>query len=97
MLPADRFPGMLEMPLGGSVYELLEERYDTRPKEAVERIEVVSASSDEALILDVAAGSPLLSITRTTTDGQDEPIEFPTTCSAVTGPGSWCAPLARAA
>jgi len=76
MLPADRFPGMLEMPLGGSVYELLEERYDTRPKEAVERIEVVSASPDEAMILDVAAGAPLLSITRTTTDGQDEPIEL---------------------
>ena len=76
MLPADRFPGMLEMPLGGSVYELLEERYDTRPKEAVERIEVVSASSDEAMILEVPPGAPLLSITRTTTDTGDEPIEF---------------------
>jgi len=42
----------------------------------VEHIEVVSASSDEALILEVAAGAPLLAITRTTTDGQDEPIEF---------------------
>jgi GntR family transcriptional regulator len=76
MLPADRFPGMLEMPLGGSVYELLEECYSTRPKEAVERIEVVSASADEAMILDVPAGAPLLSITRTTIDTGDEPIEF---------------------
>src|SRR6516165_7506546 len=76
MLPADRFPGLLEMPLGGSVYELLEERYATRPKEAVERIEVVAASPDEAMVLDVAAGAPLLSITRTTTDAGDEPIEF---------------------
>ncbi len=76
MLPADRFPGLLELPLGGSVYELLEEHYSTRPKEAVERIEVVTASPDEAVILDVAAGAPLLSITRTTNDTEDEPFEF---------------------
>jgi len=76
MLPADRFPGLLELPLGGSVYELLEERYATRPKEALERIEVVAASPDEAMVLDVAVGAPLLSITRTTTDTEDEPIEF---------------------
>jgi GntR family transcriptional regulator len=76
MLPADRFPGLLELPLGGSVYELLEERYATRPKEAVERIEVVAASPDEAMVLDVAAAPPLLSITRTTIDTEDEPIEF---------------------
>jgi len=76
MLPADRFPGLLEMPLGGSVYELLAERYGTRPREAVERIEVISASPDEAMILDVVVGAPLLSITRTTTDTQDEPFEF---------------------
>ena len=76
MLPADRFPGMLEMPLGGSVYELLDERFSTTPKEAVERIEVVTASPDEAMILEVAPGAPLLSVTRTTTDTNDEPIEF---------------------
>ena len=58
------------------MYELLDERYSTRPKEAVERIEVVSASSDEAMILEVPPGAPLLSITRTTTDTGDEPIEF---------------------
>jgi GntR family transcriptional regulator len=76
MFPADRFGGMLELPLGGSVYELLEEHYGTRPKEAVERIEVVTASPDEAMILDVSPGAPLLSITRTTTDAADEPFEF---------------------
>ena len=75
-LPADRFPGLLELPLGGSVYELLEEHFGTRPGEAVERIEVVSASQDEALLLDVLPGSPLIAITRTTTDGHGEPFEF---------------------
>ena len=76
MLPADRFPGLLELPLGGSVYDLLEEHFSTRPNEAVERIEVVAASPDEAMVLDVVAGAPLLSITRTTTDTEDEPIEY---------------------
>jgi GntR family transcriptional regulator len=76
MLPADRFPGLLELPLGGSVYELLEEHYGARPKEALERIEVVPASPDEAMVLDVETGAPLLSITRTTTGTGDEPIEF---------------------
>ncbi len=76
MLPADRFPGLLELPLGGSVYELLAEHYDTEPKEAVERIEVVSASADEAIVLEVEPGAPLLAITRTTTDLGGNPIEF---------------------
>jgi GntR family transcriptional regulator len=76
MLPADRFPGLLELPLGGSVYELLAEHFGTRPGEAVERIEVVAASPEEAMILDVSAGAPLLSITRTTSDEQGEPFEF---------------------
>jgi GntR family transcriptional regulator len=75
-LPADRFPGLLELPLGGSVYELLGEHFGTQPEEAVERIEVVVASPDEAIILDVPPGAPLLAITRTTTDANGEPIEF---------------------
>ena len=74
--PADRFLGLLELPLGGSVYELLEEHFGTRPAEAVEQIEVVTASPDEAQVLDVAAGSPLLAITRTTSDADGVPIEF---------------------
>jgi GntR family transcriptional regulator len=76
MFPADRFPGLLELPLGGSVYELLDEHFGTRPAEAVERIEVVTASPDEAQVLDVPAGSPLLAITRTTYDADGAPFEF---------------------
>ena len=74
--PADRFPGLLELPLGGSMYELLEEHYGARPGEAVERIEVVPASPDEGSILGVAPGSPLLSIMRTTVDEDGKPIEY---------------------
>jgi GntR family transcriptional regulator len=74
--PADRFLGLLELPLGGSVYELLEAHFGARPAEAVEQIEVVTASPDEAQVLDVQAGSPLLAITRTTTDPDGVPMEF---------------------
>ncbi len=74
-LPAERFPGLLDQPLGGSLYELLEQRYGTAPGEAVEHIEVVSAGEDEASILGVEPGSPLLSITRTTQDGGGQAFE----------------------
>jgi len=75
-LPAKRFPGLLELPLGGSVYELIEEHFGTKPQDAVERIEVVLASADEAAILEVEPGAPLMAITRTTADQDGEPIEF---------------------
>lgn len=75
-LPAAMFPDLLDLPLGGSLYELLEQRYGVAPEEAVERIEVVAAAADEAAILDVAADAPLLSITRTTRDADGVPFEY---------------------
>jgi GntR family transcriptional regulator len=74
-LPAERFPGLLELPMGGSLYELLAEHYAATPEEAVERIEVVSAEADEARILDLPAGAPLLSITRTARDARGVAFE----------------------
>jgi GntR family transcriptional regulator len=75
-LPAQRFPGLLDLPLGGSLYELLQEYFGTAPGEAVEHIEVVSAAEDEASILGVEPGAALLSITRTTKDATGSPFEF---------------------
>jgi GntR family transcriptional regulator len=75
VLPADRFPGLLELPLGNSLYELLEREYGTRPAEACERIEVVPASDNESQMLEIAPGDPLLSITRTTTGESGDVIE----------------------
>jgi GntR family transcriptional regulator len=74
--PADRFPGLLEHPLGGSVYELLEQHYGVTPDEALERIEVVAAGVDEGGILGVPEGAPLLSVTRTTEDAGGARIEY---------------------
>jgi GntR family transcriptional regulator len=75
-LPADRFPGLLDLPLGGSVYELLDEHYGVSPDEALERIEVVEASPDEGRILGLPEGAPLLSVTRVTRDDAGTPIEY---------------------
>jgi GntR family transcriptional regulator len=75
-LPAKRFPGLLELPLGGSVYELIEEHFQAKPYRATERIEVTLAAPDEAMILDIEPGAPLLAITRTVTDARDDPIEY---------------------
>ncbi len=74
--PALRFPGLLEQPLGGSVYELLAERYGVRPADALERIEAVAAGEEEAAVLGVEPGVPVLAITRTTSDEQGRAFEF---------------------
>jgi GntR family transcriptional regulator len=75
-LPAELFPGLLELPLGGSLYELLQERFGVLPGEAVEHIEVVPAGEDEASILDLEPDAPLLSITRTTQDAEGRVFEY---------------------
>jgi GntR family transcriptional regulator len=62
--PADLFPGLLDLPLGGSIYGLLEQHYGVRPEEVVEHLEVAEAAPDEAALLGVSVGAPLLAITR---------------------------------
>jgi GntR family transcriptional regulator len=68
LFPADRFPGLLDRSLGGSLYELLETQYAVVPGEAEERIEVVSAGTAEARLLELRRGAPLLAVARTAWD-----------------------------
>lgn len=75
-LPAQRFPHLLDQPLVGSLYDLLEEHYDTLPGEAEEHIEVIQARQDEASVLGAEPGAPLLSITRTTKDADGVVFEY---------------------
>ncbi len=74
--PANRFEGLLERSLGGSLYELLEGEFDLQLGEAEEVIEVVNATDHEASVLSVEPNSALLSITRTTVDSANRPFEF---------------------
>ncbi|HWF35547.1 MAG TPA: GntR family transcriptional regulator [Solirubrobacteraceae bacterium] len=73
--PADRFPGLLDHSLSGSLYELLSSRYELEPGEAEERIEVVAAGAAEARLLGVARGAPLVSIERTAWSAEGAPFE----------------------
>lgn len=70
--PADRFPGLLDRSLAGSIYDLLQADYGLHVGEAEERIEVVGATAADARALEVRPGAPLISIVRTawTADGQ---------------------------
>jgi GntR family transcriptional regulator len=74
--PADAFPGLLEQPLSGSIYEILEKRYGLVTSQAEERIEAVNATEDEASLLGIKAKSALLLITRITYDQHRAPCEF---------------------
>jgi GntR family transcriptional regulator len=76
VLPADRFPDLLEQALGGSLYEVLRERYGVVPAEAEERIEVQAADAEQAAILAVEPGAALLAVTRTSWDGAGRALEF---------------------
>jgi len=73
--PADRFPGLLDRSLSGSLYELLETGYGLRPSEAEERVEVVGATAAEARVLEVRAGAPLVAIARTAWSEDGRPFE----------------------
>ncbi|MEA2295400.1 MAG: GntR family transcriptional regulator [Solirubrobacteraceae bacterium] len=73
--PAERFPGLLDHPLGGSLYELLADSYGLRQGEAEERIEVVGAGVAEARLLGVRRSAPLMSVVRTTKDAAGVPFE----------------------
>jgi GntR family transcriptional regulator len=66
--PADRFGGLLDLDLTGSLYELLAEHFDAAPTRSVERIEPVLAGEDEAAGLAVAPGAPLMLVHRTAYD-----------------------------
>jgi len=74
--PAQRFAGMLDESLEGSLYELLAVRYDARPCRAVETLEPVRADSHAAQLLGVSRGAPLLLVERVAFDAGGRPVEF---------------------
>jgi len=76
VFPAELVPGLPERALGGSIYELCDREYGLRPDEAIEHIEVVAADTDEASILAIETGAPLISVTRTTRTAEGVAFEY---------------------
>ncbi len=74
-LPAAIFPGMLSANLTGSLYTIMRE-YDASPFSADEEIEATPATEQQAEILGIAVGSPLLLITRTSFTQHGVAVEF---------------------
>jgi GntR family transcriptional regulator len=67
-----RFAHLLECDLTGSLYDLLE---DEAPVRAVERIEPVLADADDAALLHVHVGEPLLLVDRVAYSDDGEVVE----------------------
>jgi GntR family transcriptional regulator len=75
-LPAERFPGLLDRDLSGSLYTLMDAAYGLAPVSAVERLEPVAARPHEAAALGIAEGCPLMLVQRTAYAAGGVPVEF---------------------
>jgi GntR family transcriptional regulator len=75
-LPADRFPGLLEHDLTGSLYALMRDGYGLEPVSAVERLEPMLARAHEARALDVPQGAPLMLVERVARAADGTVVEF---------------------
>lgn len=76
VFPAERFPGLLDRSLSASLYDVIRTVYGVAASEAHEDIEVVSARPDEAALLTVEVGAPLIMIRRTARDAEGTPFEW---------------------
>lgn len=78
-LPMLRLPGLEELPeevLEGSLYQLLAGRWGRRPTRATQTLEACRAGPEQASLLGVEPGAPLLRMTRLTLDQDGVPLEF---------------------
>lgn len=77
-LPGAPFRGLTAERLNaytGPLYGLLETEFGTRMTRASERLRAVSAGADEARVLGVAPGEPLLLVERVSASYGDRPVE----------------------
>src|SRR4051794_34416800 len=75
-LPADLLPGLLELPLTGSLRALLGEHFGLAPQGAVEYLEPASADPDDAAALEVPTGTQLAAVERTAHAADGLPVEL---------------------
>jgi GntR family transcriptional regulator len=65
-----------EVEQGGSIYNILQEKFSIFPSEADETLEVTLASAEEAALLEISQGSPLLLNERTLWSQNRQAVEF---------------------
>lgn len=73
----ERFPALANLDLNNrSVYVTLEKLYDAHPQEALDLITADSASSQEARLLGINKGAPVMRVKRISTDRSGLPVEY---------------------
>jgi GntR family transcriptional regulator len=73
--PAAAFADLLDQDLTGSLYDLLTQLYRAEPRTAIEYLEPVIPSPEEALALQLDAGQPAMLIERTAFTASGLPVE----------------------
>ena len=75
--PYDRFKGLLEEKIEGSLYELLEKKYNTIPtRSSRQEIEIVKSDEEQSKLLNVPTFEPLFYFSGITYDENDIPIHI---------------------
>ncbi len=75
--PFDRFPALANLDLNNcSVYVTLEKLYDAHPQEALDLITAGSATGQEAGLLGINKGAPVMRLKRVSTDRLGLTVEF---------------------
>ena len=74
--PAERFPGLREHDLTRSIYALMRTHYGLAPVTATERLEPVPARANDAALLEVEEGVPLMLVERIAYAAGGTPVEF---------------------
>ena len=75
-IPVSIAPDLLAQPLDDSIYDLLTNRYQVTCVKAVERMVAVLADQEQAGLLGIKAGDPLMAIERIAFDAADQPVEY---------------------
>ncbi len=75
-LPAGATLEQRELERSGSLYRLLIDKFGSVPTEGLESVSAVAATADDAVLLGVAAGTPLLLCERVTLSERREPVEY---------------------
>lgn len=74
---AERFPKLASMDLNNrSVYATLERLYDAHPQDALDVVSAGAATREEAGLLGINKGAPVMRVKRMSTDRQGLPVEY---------------------
>ncbi|WP_104129432.1 GntR family transcriptional regulator [Cryobacterium sp. N21] len=74
--PTALFAGLLDLDLTGSMYSIMRRHYALGPVSATQELTAIIIDPSDAAMLDVAPGSPILGIARTSIAGNGTPVEF---------------------